>query len=152
MICGYLLSWFYWENSADHFIRRLLDVFHHVYALVRTNLQAASRLQKRQYNKKGLARDFYVGQGVWLYNPRRRVGRTPKLDVPWEGPFAFISVIGNVLCRIQTNRRSKPHIVHVDKLMPVRGQYDGSWVQGLPSRMETKMRDEHLDCLTKLFK
>ena len=86
------------ENYVDHFIRRLLDVFHHVYALVRMNLQAVSRLQKRQYNKKGLARDFYVGQGVWLYNPRRRVGRTPKLDVPWEGPFAVTSVIGNVLC------------------------------------------------------
>ena len=140
------------ENSADQFVRKLTNVFHHVYGLVRINLQVATNLQKRQYDKKGVAREFKVGQGVWLYNPRRRVGRTPKLDVPWEGPFAVVSIIGNVLCQIQSSRRTKARIVHVDKLVPVRGQYDGAWVHGLPSKMEAQFCDEHLDGLAKMFK
>ena len=52
------------ENSADQFVRKLTIVFHHVYGLVRTNLQVATNLQKRQYEKKGVAREFKVGQGV----------------------------------------------------------------------------------------
>ena len=32
------------------------------------------------------------------------------------------------------------------------GQYDGSWVHGLPSKIESQFCDEHLDGVAKLFK
>ena len=34
----------------------------------------------------------------------------------------------------------------------ITGQYDGSWVHGLPSKMESQFCDEHLDGMAKLFK
>ena len=64
----------------------------------------------------------------------------------------MVSIIGNVLCQIQSGRRTKPRIVHVDKLVPVQGQYDGAWVHELPSKMESQFCDEHLDGLAKMFK
>ena len=72
------------EDTVDHFVRKMEDVFHSVYTLTQEHLQAAVVRQKGQYDKRAKDCQFHRGQGVWLYNPRRRKGRTPKLDVPWE--------------------------------------------------------------------
>ena len=140
------------EDSVDHFIRKLLDSMRHVFNLVRTNLGRALELQKRQYNKKRWLKHFYPGQGVWLYNPRRKVGRTPKLDSGFEPyPYAIVQVIGGILCEIQRSPRCKSKIVHCDKLEPVRGPYDGQWVFDLPTRQELLSFDENLEGVSKLF-
>ena len=76
------------EDNVDHFIRKMEITFRRIYALTREQLQAAVVRQKEQYDKRAGDRAFHRGQGVWLYNPHRRKGRTPKLDVPWEGPYA----------------------------------------------------------------
>ena len=75
--------------------------FRRVYALTREHLQAVVVRQKVQYDKRAGDGVFHHGQGVWLYNPRRRKGRTPKLDVPWEGPYAVVTIMSGVLCEIQ---------------------------------------------------
>ena len=116
------------------------------------NLGRALELQSKQYNKKHWPKHFYVGQGVWLYNPKRKVGRTPKLDSGFEpNPYAVVRVIGGVLCEIQQSPRSKAKIVHCDKLEPVRGPYDGRWVLDLPNRTEATFLDENLEGVSKLF-
>ena len=53
-----------------------------------------------------------VVQSVWLFNPKRKKGGTPKLDKPWDCPFA----IANVLSEIKKNGKSNSNIVHCDKL------------------------------------
>ena len=37
-----------------------------------------------------------------------------------------------------------PGIVHMDKLVPVQGRYDGSWVSSLPPKRELGIEDDHL--------
>ena len=140
------------EDSVDHFLRRLLTTMRQVFQLVRMNLGRALDLQKKQYNKKHWPKHFYTGQGVWLYNPRRKVGRTPKLDSGFEpNPYAVVRIIGGVLCEIQQSPRSKARIVHCDKLEPVRGPYDGRWVLDLPKRSEASFSDDNLEGISKLF-
>ena len=53
---------------------------------------------------------------VWLYNPLRRVGFCPSLQRPWEGPFPVTKRISDVVYRIQRSERSKPKVVHHDRL------------------------------------
>ena len=34
--------------------------------------------------------DFQVQQKLWLYNPRRVIERTPKLESDWEGSYKIV--------------------------------------------------------------
>jgi len=138
-------------DSMDHFIKRMKYMFREVYAQTRENLQLAMKVQKRYYDQKANRREFKVGDTVWLYNPRRRKGRTPKLDKSWDGPYAVVKVLSDILYVIQANRRSKSRIVHVDKLVPTRRQYDTGWVFKLPTRHQSLREGIDLDGLGKLF-
>ena len=39
--------------------------------------------------RKGLIphKQLQVGDGVWLHNPQRQKGRTPKFQRSWQGPY-----------------------------------------------------------------
>ena len=126
------------DDSLDHFISRMAQVFKHVYGLTREHLHAAMKVQKHYYNRKAAVRKFQVGQSVWLYNPKRRKGRSPKLDKPWEGPYAVVRLLGEVLCEIQLNRRCKSKVVHVDKLVSTRVPVKMDWVFKLPRSTQRK--------------
>ena len=89
---------------------------------------------------------------MWLYNPHRKKGGMPTLDVPWEGPYAVVTIMSGVLCEIQQSKCTKSRIVHMDKLDHVRGQYDGSWVTSLPSKREQGIDDDHLKGVKELSK
>ena len=53
----------------------------------RETLKIESDRQKRRYDHR-VGRCLYsAGDAVWLYNPRRKKGVTPKLQRPWEGPY-----------------------------------------------------------------
>ena len=52
--------------------------------------------------------------------------------------------MSGVLCEIQRNRRMKSRVVHMDKLVPVHGQYDGGWVATLPAKRERGVNEDHL--------
>lgn len=57
----------------------------HEYARQRINLQ--SLRSKLRYDRKARRINFEVGQDVWFFNPRRLLGRAPKLQSNWEGPY-----------------------------------------------------------------
>jgi hypothetical protein len=114
-------------------------------------LKNATLIQKNYYDRKSKNREFEVGQSVWLYNPKRRVGRTPKLDKSWEGPYGIVTLIGPVLAEIQRCRSSKPKIVHVDKLAPTKVPVKMDWVHQLPTKSEQKDLDNNLEGIKQLF-
>ena len=69
-----------------------------------------------------------MGDSVWLHNIRRKKGRNPKLDCPWEGPYLVVSVLSDVTYRIQRSRRAKPKVIHADRLKPYLGPALKSWI------------------------
>ena len=113
------------------------------HTLARKNLNVSTNRQKRQYNRKSSFQSFEVGQGVWMYNPIRKKGRSPKLTISWEGPLAIIEKISSILYRVQKSLRSKSRVVHVDKLLPVRGSYDGRWITQM-AEIEREQEAEEL--------
>ncbi|KAI5756531.1 hypothetical protein M8J77_025698 [Diaphorina citri] len=62
--------------------------------------------------------DFQVGDLVWLYNPKRRKGHSPKLQQNWEGPYNVITRINDVVYRIRKGSKGKFKVVHLDRLAP----------------------------------
>ena len=98
----------------------------------RRHLKKAAVRQKRNYDKKMAGKPFQVGDSVWLHNVRRRKGRSPKLDCPWEGPFLVTAALSDVVYRIQKTRRAHPKVVHADRLKPYLGPSLESCVSALP--------------------
>jgi len=98
------------------------------YEDTRLHLKQAAVRQKRNYDKKLAWKPLQPGDSVWLHNVCRKKGRNPKLDNPWEGPFLVTRNLSDVVYRIQKTARSKPRVVHVDRLKPYLGPPLKSWL------------------------
>ena len=59
---------------------------------------------------------------------RRKKGRNAKLDCPWQGPYLVISVLSDVVYRIQKSKNAKPKVVHSDRLKPYLGPPLEKWI------------------------
>ena len=53
---------------------------------------------------------FEAGDAVWLHNPQRKPGRSPKLTRAWEGPYTVIKAINDVVYRIQLTPQVNPKL------------------------------------------
>ncbi|KAJ8944180.1 hypothetical protein NQ318_016160 [Aromia moschata] len=88
---------------------------------------------------------FKPGDAVWLYAPKRTKGKSPKLQSNWEGPYTIINKINDLVYRIQLSPRSKPKLVHLERLARYTGHNPPDWfvVEDPPPRTEDSViRDE----------
>jgi len=67
--------------------KKKLDKIHQE---VRNRMEMRSSKIKGRYDKKVRDCSFEQSQKVWLYNPRRKKGKTPKLQRDREGPYVVI--------------------------------------------------------------
>ena len=56
-------------------------------------MRVASDCMKRRCDIGTSRAVFDVGDAVWLYNPKRRKGVSPKLSCDWEGPYLVLKRI-----------------------------------------------------------
>ena len=106
---------------------RLRDQLATVHQYARDHLKLESERQKMGYDHRLCSRIFSPGDAVWFYNPRRRVGFSPCLQRPWEGPYLITKRISDVVYRIQKTSTSKPKVVHHDRLRPYEGRDVPTW-------------------------
>jgi hypothetical protein len=76
---------------------------------------------KAHYDQLAKLAGFQVGNRVWLYRPTQRRGKSPKMQTCWEGPYLIITLINDVIYRIQWHSRAKMMVVHLDRLAPYLG-------------------------------
>lgn len=112
----------YLSKTYSDFANNLEEKLEKVHELTRTHLSIASDSQKRAYDHRIHKNVFSEGSLVWLYNPSVKPGQCSKLSCKWTGPFTVIKRINDVVYRIQKNARSKPKVVHHDRLK----RYEGS--------------------------
>ena len=110
------------ESYVGDLSNRLEDVHHYV----RRRLRLENDRMKTRYDLRANSAGFKENDVVWLYNPMRRKGRSPKLQRSWEGPYKVVTRINDVVYRIQKNPRAKMKVVHLDRLMPFRGEVPDS--------------------------
>ena len=55
---------------------------------------------------------------VMLYDPKRKVGISPKLQCSWDGPYVITHCISDLVYRIQKAESAKPRVVHYNRLKP----------------------------------
>ena len=60
--------------------------------------------------------EMCIRDRVWLFNPKRRRGRSTKLQTNWEGPYTVKKRINDVVYRIQQEGQRKFKVVLLDRL------------------------------------
>ncbi|GFU94884.1 uncharacterized protein TNCV_821071 [Trichonephila clavipes] len=61
----------------------------------------ASEKMKTRYDATATGHDFHEGDKVWLWNPKRRKGLSPKLQMNWEGPYTVLKRLNDVVVRTE---------------------------------------------------
>ena len=117
--------------GGSDYVCQLQDRLQEVHELARECLKGSHQKQKKQYDRNANTSPWEVGAAVWLFNPTKTVGKSPKLCIFWEEtPYVIIEKVSDVVMKIQKKATTKPRIVHVDRLKVVEGAVDISWFTG----------------------
>ena len=91
--------------------------------VARENADKGMRHQKRQYDKRAGVPQLKIGEVVWLYNPTKKVGRSPKLQSKWEEePYVVKTVISDLTIEIQVWNGRKKRVIHRNLIKSVKDQ------------------------------
>ncbi|GFY27825.1 retrovirus-related Pol polyprotein from transposon 412 [Trichonephila clavipes] len=96
--------------APEEYIEKLQARMEEMHHLASERIVMASEKMKTGYDARATGHDFHEGDKVWLWNPKRRKGLSPKLQTNWEGPYTVLKRLNDVVVRIQKshtqNRRS----------------------------------------------
>jgi hypothetical protein len=95
--------------TVDH-VANLVNHLHGVHNYAPQHLKVVSDQMKTRYDRLMRA-----------YQPTCMKEKSPKLQSPWEGPYSAVTLINDVVYRIQQNPRSRMMVVHLDWLSPYQG-------------------------------
>ncbi|KAJ8946812.1 hypothetical protein NQ318_002091 [Aromia moschata] len=112
------------DVAGEDYVSTLRQRMDDIHERVRSNIQGASNRMKETYDINANDGRYQPGNQVWLYNPQRRRGLSPKLQSSWEGPYEVVTRINDVVYRIQKLPRGKPRVVHFNRLAPFAGSND----------------------------
>lgn len=66
------------HRGPDHFVVMLWNMLRNVYDTTTEHLKEALKNQKHRYDRKAYVHSFKLGHSVWIFNPIRKVGRSPS--------------------------------------------------------------------------
>jgi hypothetical protein len=113
------------NEYADELVDRLKSAFR----IVTEHQKSQVERMKRNYDVNIKTPSFKVGDMVWYYYPRRFSGRSPKWSRVYIGPYKITAALNDVNFVLKTSPRSKPFVVHIDKLRPFFGSTPQCWLK-----------------------
>ncbi|KAJ8962308.1 hypothetical protein NQ318_018287 [Aromia moschata] len=115
------------ERSLPEFVKNLRERMDRVHEFAREKLKMQSDKMKQRLDTTSTETAFESG------------------DKNWEGPYTIIKKINDLVYRIQLSLRSKPKVVHLERLSRYIGHDPRDWfvVENPPPRTEDSViRDE----------
>ena len=92
-------------EKMDNYVQELQEKLKDIHKFPRARMQIASERMKQRYDV-GTSRKIFESEDlVWLHNPQRKKGISPKLD--WEGPYKVVKRINELLHRVKRSSGSK---------------------------------------------
>ncbi|GBN19339.1 hypothetical protein AVEN_134257-1 [Araneus ventricosus] len=107
-------------SSPNEYLNNLEARLESVHAFARERIKLASERMKTRYDSGATGHHFKEGDQVWMYNPKRRRGLSPKLQQNWEGPYTIVKKLNDVIYRVQRSPNAKPKVIHINRLTPYR--------------------------------
>lgn len=108
-------------SSPDQYVRDLETRLEKIHSFARERIDIVSDRMKTRYDTRATRQHFNEGDRVWLFNPSRRRGLSPKLQRNWEGPYTIMKKLNDVVFRIRKSPSTKPKVIHLDRLAPFFG-------------------------------
>ena len=103
-------------QGCNSYVRMLREKLDEIHEKTRLTLRIRSDKAKATYNHLAKDKSFEENKKVWLYNPKRVKGKTPKLQADWEGPYTVVKKINDVVYCISKSPRHKKKIVNISRL------------------------------------
>ena len=72
-----------------------------IHCFTHEHLKLSSDRMKQRYDLLQEGQPLGVGDAVWLHDPQRRKGLSPKLQRPWKCPYLVIKKINDLIYRIR---------------------------------------------------
>ena len=86
------------ENVVgDDYVSELRKRMGEIHDRVRENIRDASDRMKVRYDINTNKAGYQTGDLVWLFDPKRRRGFSPKLQRSWDGPYKVMKRINDVV-------------------------------------------------------
>jgi len=104
------------DGSIDDFVVKQQEMADAAYRVAREQLRAAAERRKVTYDARVKKNTYQAGDQVWYYYPRRYSKKSSKWQRCYTGPYWIVRSIPPVNYVIQRTERSKPFVVHMDKL------------------------------------
>ena len=98
------------------YYRRLLERMDSVHRVSREDQEKAGGRQKAAYDQRCLGRMLDPGDRVWIYDPTRKVGLSPKLATHWRGPGEVLERLTDVVYRVRFPGRTGPVVLHRNRM------------------------------------
>ncbi|GFU88402.1 retrovirus-related Pol polyprotein from transposon 412 [Trichonephila clavipes] len=76
--------------APEEYVEKLQARMEEMHHLARERISMASEKMKTPYDARATGHDFHEGDKVWLWNPKRRKGFSPKLQINWEGQYTVL--------------------------------------------------------------
>ncbi|GFU01550.1 gag-Pol polyprotein [Trichonephila clavipes] len=96
--------------APEEYIEKLQALMEKMHHLARERIGMTSEKMKTGYDARATRHDFHEGDKVWLWNPKRRKGFSPKQQNKWEGTYLVLKRLNDVVVRIQKSPHSKPKV------------------------------------------
>jgi len=116
------------SQTADEYVANLQRQSLAAFELARNHLRANAERRKANYDIRSKGVKFLAGDWVWYLYPRRYQGKSIKWQKCYTGPYLIVRVIEPVNCVLQRSAKSKPFVVHFDKLKKCYGPTPSSWL------------------------
>lgn len=113
--------------GIPEFVEQLQSRFNKAFDCVLQTQKARTERMKRSYDANIRKRPYTVGDLVYYHYPRTYPGRTAKWTRFYTGPFKILRAVNDVNYAIARSPRSRPFIVHADKLKLYQGEVPSVW-------------------------
>ena len=114
-------------QTATNYASTMQERLERVHEFARGHMQLMLNRMKQRYDPLLEHQPLEAGEAVWLHNPQRKKGLTPKLQCPWQGPYIITKRINDLVYRIQLGPKAKPKVVHRNRLWHYSGINAPTW-------------------------
>ncbi|GBM42498.1 hypothetical protein AVEN_80016-1 [Araneus ventricosus] len=97
-------------SSPNEYMKNLETRLESLHAFSRKRIKLASERMKTRYDSRATDHYFKEGNLVWMYNPKRRRGLSPKLQHNWEEPYTVVKKLKDVVYIVQRLPNAKPKV------------------------------------------
>jgi hypothetical protein len=115
------------SQTPNDYVQSLIEKMNSLHGLAREKLVESCKKQKRLYDRKISKHSLHVDDPVWLRIFIHSKGLSKKLSLNWDGPYKVTHKISDVTYKVQKSQRSKPKIVHFNRLKPYKGSLPDNW-------------------------